>query len=473
MKNSKYMSFDFDLINGNPMNRIDYPYLEIIDFQNKLKDSNFPLYCGKEISPNASVGKMPTYFDDNGTVYCVRSENLKNGKVDLKSVQKKTNLDTYKNEPIGSKLGKGDFLMVSAGSCGKFAIYDENEKCLTNEAITHLDINTSIVNKEFLLLCVNSNVIQEQINKMKTTAAIPNFKYQHFKKLIFPIMSLEEQERTLPLVKAKIKILEDKIKELEKAKEDNSLQKVSTTVIVENYDNSYESTQDETKFLFSNFEDMYNYLSFNNISHKEISTIEKVPLSYILEKGSDTKIKTNSNSQYIVGLEDIESFTGKIIPNKALDNGNINSDKVIFKGNDIMFAKMRPYLGKFIVVNKQNQDYIGSSELFGLKIKEGVDVRLVKIILSSNYIIDQYKQYYSGNGKPRISRDNLLKVLVPKSVIDDSENFVEEVAMRLDVNMFFDEEIAQLQSIIDNDLNKYILNGYSDDLFEIPKEGDE
>lgn len=467
--NSIIRGFDFDDIDCNKFNRMDFNCLTCIEQINQF-DSSFQLLPLKKIIKSINSGKTPekSKLFDKGEIPFIRAECLEHGCINILNVERYISRETSDYYLSSSKIKDGEVLFTIAGTIGNCVI-NNGVVGNTNQAIAIISFNENEITKEYFVLLTKSQYFKLQAKSATTFGAIPNINIDKLGKLIIPLPSIDEQRRTLPLIEAKIKVLEDKFKELGEEKETASLQNVVDTIICKNYDSSFNNNKDMTKYFAKIFNELDDYLSFNNAYHKDSDNVELAPLSEILENGVDLKTKDNSTRNKIVGLDNIDSFSGKIIESDSLSNDEtINSDKVRFKKNDIMFAKMRPYLGKFIIVNDDNEDFIGSSELFGLKLKEDVvDIDFVRFLLSSKYVTNQYKQYFTGNGKPRISRANLLKINIPKKIIDFQADFVTMVNEKLRETSHIISKMKSIQSTIDMDLNKYILHGYSDDLFTL------
>src|SRR5699024_5758222 len=78
---------------------------------------------------------------------------------------------------------------------------------------------------------------------------------------------------------------------------------------------------------------------------------DKVPyLKYIKERKE--KLKPEAEITYnIIGLENIESYSGKLIVFKPLKGKESRSNKSVFKKGDVLYSKLRPYLNKVLIAN--------------------------------------------------------------------------------------------------------------------------
>jgi len=104
---------------------------------------------------------------------------------------------------------------------------------------------------------------------------------------------------------------------------------------------------------------------------------------------------------HCIGLEHIESNTGKLI-NFALSNGeDIKSNKVVFEKGMVLYGKLRPYLNK---VWTAEFDGIATTEILPFKpINNVLDSNYLSHYLRTNYFINNAMKNISGARMPRIT----------------------------------------------------------------------
>ena len=112
-----------------------------------------------------------------------------------------------------------------------------------------------------------------------------------------------------------------------------------------------------------------------------------------------------------VGLENIESHTGRYIPSN--DQESISSAFAFRKGQ-VLFPKLRPYLNKVFLAPF---DGLCSTEFHVL---EGITIRseFLALFLRSNLVVKQTKHLMSGNTLPRLQTEDIETLLIPE--VDDS-----------------------------------------------------
>ena len=134
-----------------------------------------------------------------------------------------------------------------------------------------------------------------------------------------------------------------------------------------------------------------------------------------------------------VGLENIESWTGKLLDSDApLD---ITSTVTVFHANDILFGKLRPYLAKAIVTSFYG---VGTTELMVLRSYEGVLNRFLLFLLLSESVIKQIDASTYGTKMPRMSPDFLANFTFPLPPLDEQRAIV----------AFLDAETSRIDTLV-------------------------
>lgn len=90
------------------------------------------------------------------------------------------------------------------------------------------------------------------------------------------------------------------------------------------------------------------------------------------------------------------------------EDGAVDLDKVVLKGVDFALSRLRPYLGKFIM--NLAPDLIGSSELVGLKLEDGISFLKINLFLSLPEFREAFRMLQTGKRHPRLKLDDLLEL---------------------------------------------------------------
>lgn len=151
-----------------------------------------------------------------------------------------------------------------------------------------------------------------------------------------------------------------------------------------------------------------------------------------------------NSSSIKVGLENIESWTGKYIPSETEFEGNGN----YFGNNDILFGKLRPYLAKVYLAEFEGQA-IGDFLVF--RTKECAVPKYVKYFLLNPLVIGLINSFTYGAKMPRANWQDISKVLMPIPPIKEQEAIV----------AYLDEKCAIIdQSIADKQTQTETLKSY-------------
>lgn len=115
--------------------------------------------------------------------------------------------------------------------------------------------------------------------------------------------------------------------------------------------------------------------------------------------------KTTDTSKPYIALENIISWDAKYIES-SIETEGTNS---VFKPNDILFGKLRPYLAKGFIPSYEG---ICSTEFFVLKAKKGYYTQYLLYLLLSHSFIDYIKNQVAGVKMPRTNWETFSSIEV-------------------------------------------------------------
>lgn len=124
-----------------------------------------------------------------------------------------------------------------------------------------------------------------------------------------------------------------------------------------------------------------------------------------------------------IGLENIESNTGRCIdfnPTVAL---NIQSAKSIFRKGDILYGKLRPYLNKVWIAEF---DGVCSTDILVLKTQHST---LLKQIMMSKNFVSQSSALMKGTSLPRLRVNDFMSIKVPIPPISEQQKIISQIKM--------------------------------------------
>ncbi|MBQ2714634.1 MAG: N-6 DNA methylase [Clostridia bacterium] len=126
-----------------------------------------------------------------------------------------------------------------------------------------------------------------------------------------------------------------------------------------------------------------------------------------------------------IGLENIESQTGKVVGTISCDIQSIRSTKRVFKKEDILFGKLRPALNKVTVAAF---DGICSTDIIALRAKnDSINSEFYSILLRSEMFNSLVLNGVSGGQLPRINVEFLLNLPIQKVDIEEQISMLEQI----------------------------------------------
>ena len=240
------------------------------------------------------------------------------------------------NEAPPIQLRENDLLITKDGTIGKVAIVKNKPKyAILNSGIFVTRPQNSAYLTEFMYWILNSQVFNRFIEYMSLGSTIVHLYQQTFENFSFPITNLNEQKTIVDFLNKKTSEIDDLIADKERLIE--LLQEKRQAII----------TEAVTKGLNPNVK----------MKDSGIEWIGKIPEQWNIRRIKylanirNVKAGDSDNDKTYVGLENIESRTGKLLLNRDDEQQLIGETANIFKKGDVLFGKLRPYLAKCIIAD--------------------------------------------------------------------------------------------------------------------------
>lgn len=129
-----------------------------------------------------------------------------------------------------------------------------------------------------------------------------------------------------------------------------------------------------------------------------------------------------------IGLENVESVTGRLVEFSPTDSVDIKSSCVVFSRDHILYAKLRPYLRKAIIPSHHGiDDGVASSEFLAIKPTSFILQDYLAEILRSSLIAEQAKMAI-GARMPRISVNQFLSFSLPLPPMEKQKEIVLKIS---------------------------------------------
>lgn len=137
---------------------------------------------------------------------------------------------------------------------------------------------------------------------------------------------------------------------------------------------------------------------------KELSEIIEIERDQVLPR------EINGDDVYL-GLEDIESGSGRILRYVQACKADLKSNKFRFQTEHILYGKLRPYLNKVALPEKNG---VCSTDILPIRLKDSlIDRHFLAYLMRSEYFTQIATTRSSGANLPRISPEQLEKIRIP------------------------------------------------------------
>jgi len=197
-----------------------------------------------------------------------------------------------------------------------------------------------------------------------------------------------------------------------------------------------------------------------------IEWIGKVPEGWEVKKikffttEKRNKATDTDNSGQFIGLENIESMTGKIISYNSIEN--LEGDSLKFKKDNVLFCKLRPYLAKVIV---SETDGFCTSELIIYECDKNTNPSFLKYRLLSKAYIDYVNSLTEGVKMPRadpILLSNIKLPFPPKPEQLQISQYLDKSTSKIDQTVKKIEEKIELLEEFKKSLIHHVVTGKVD-----------
>lgn len=136
-------------------------------------------------------------------------------------------------------------------------------------------------------------------------------------------------------------------------------------------------------------------------------------------------VSKTASGQYYLGLAHIQSHTGELIETNEEAEGQCFH----FQENDVLFARLRPYLNK---VYRAERAGVCSTEFHVIRAKNSAKILpdYLAVMLRSRLILAQTRHMMTGNTHPRLTNDDVVNLIVPVPSLKVQQVVALEVSRR-------------------------------------------
>jgi type I restriction enzyme S subunit len=140
---------------------------------------------------------------------------------------------------------------------------------------------------------------------------------------------------------------------------------------------------------------------------------------------SKARIDERPSELRYIGLENIESWTGRIIDSEAsaVENDVFEGSGVVslFKPGEVLFGKLRPYLAKTCLVTEL---CVGTTELLALKPYPRLDARFLLYVFLTSGFISLVDSSTFGTKMPRADWEFIGNVMIPLPTLSEQRAII-------------------------------------------------
>jgi len=346
----------------------------------------------------------------------VRATDIKNQKVNLDTAVKISK--EVHHEIQNYQLQKDDVVITIVGTIGEIGILEEEvEVCDFTENIAKVRVNKDSVLARFILHFLDSEFGKMQTERFK----VGSLQYK------LSLTSCREIEVYIPYdgndydIKTQQKILDEAYNLFERADQQRKkgLELISraNSVVVEKLKIPLPDEKMGIFFMHEIETEPTTRLDalFNNpVRESLIANLKKHPHKELgkLTKPQGKEIISPTDFYKLVELEQIDEKTGRITSVQEVPE--LGSEKILLKTNSILVAKLQPEKGKVVIVPREYDGAVGSSELVPLLL-ESADVSLEYLwaVLRSDYVLKQWEYELTGSSRMRIGSTELKQTIIP------------------------------------------------------------
>ena len=327
-----------------------------------------------------------------------------------------------------SQLNFGDVLIAIVGATiGNVGVYESNEPSSINQAIAVVRLRNQEILPKYLCYYLKSGIGQGLLDFFKRPVARAN-------------INLEEISEIPVLIPPYI-IQSDLVSSMDEARSQRKQKLAEADALLSSLDDYLlkilglePPVKDERKVFAISLQDVKSQGRLNSdYFHPErilalramITAAETINCEKLESIVDFVREKIKKPSENYLGLAHVQSNTGELTNVDDMATG----DCFTFQTDDVLFARLRPYLNK---VYCAEMDGCCSPEFHVLRIydKNLILPNYLAVILRSRLILAQTIHMMTGNTHPRLTNDDVTNLLIPIPKIETQEEISQEVQRR-------------------------------------------
>ena len=153
-----------------------------------------------------------------------------------------------------------------------------------------------------------------------------------------------------------------------------------------------------------------------------------------------------------IGLENIESNTSQLVGVRPTMGKFIKSTKTVFRKNDVLYGKLRPYLNKVWLADAGG---ICSTDIWVLRAKQNIiSPLLLSALLRQPQIVIKSSASMAGANLPRANRGVFDKITTPLPPMNEQKQIVAKLSAVQEYKTELVEQRKKLKELFDSALHQ-------------------
>ena len=334
-----------------------------------------------------SLHKTPHYVDRGFPM--VRVTDIKRGFMELNGTMQ-VDEPTYEEFTKRYKPQEGDILFSRVGSYGNSCYVNRTEQFCLGQNTVCISPNKEWIDPYYLYCCLNSELINDQIEGVVGGASQPTVSLANINKLSIPCPDLRIQRRIACIISAYDYLIENNIRRIK-------------------------ILEEMAQMIYREW-----FVNFRFPDHEKVKKVESeiglIPLGWKASSVGELARDERRNVQPreldqetpYIGLEHMPRQS--IALSEWGVAGKVQSTKLEFRKGEILFGKIRPYFHK---VGIAPTDGVCSSDIIVILPKKPEWLSVVMCCVSSKDFVSQATQTSQGTKMPRANWDVLTRYPIP------------------------------------------------------------
>lgn len=153
-----------------------------------------------------------------------------------------------------------------------------------------------------------------------------------------------------------------------------------------------------------------------------------------------------------IGGENIESHTNRLIKIQTPRELGLKSGKYLFRPDDVLYSKIRPYLNKVSIPYFEG---VCSADIYPLRVKKSeIEQNFLAYLLRSQFFLDYAEKHSTRTNIPKINRPTLLSFQFPCPPMEKQKKFSDECNKVYDVQKSFKQSITESENLFNSLLQR-------------------